>query len=172
MINPRQEVQLWKRRQDVIILRTRNTIVRPSQINQHTICHRRHCRLLMQGNLRLRAQHNRVPQKLQPVGVPSRASIVVPDLALDEVGSREGAVDFEAAVGADPGRVQHKAEVVQHGADSVYFEVDGLLQRGVVADDERAEEPGPHDVVEEEVVAVLPGHGLGGAYAGDKGISD
>jgi len=54
----------------------------------------------------------------------------------------------------------------------VHFEVDGLLQRGIVADDERAEEPGPHNMVEEEVVAVLPGLGLGGAYAGGKGISD
>lgn len=93
-------------------------------------------------------------------------------LALDEVCSCKGAVNFEAAVGADPGRVEHEAEVVQQGADSVHFEVDGLLQRGIVADDERAEEPGPHNMVEEEVVAVLPGLGLGGAYAGGKGISD
>lgn len=93
-------------------------------------------------------------------------------MALDEAGSREGAVDLKAAVGGDPGRVEHEAEVVQHCADSVHFEVDGLLQRGVMADNERAEEPGPHDVVVEEVVAVLPGHGLGGAYAGNKEISD
>lgn len=92
------------------------------------------------------------------------------DLALDEVGSRESAVDFEAAVGSDPGSVEHEAEVVQHGANGVHFEVDGFLQRGVVADDERAEEPGPYDVVVEEVVAVLPGHGLGGTYAGVKGL--
>lgn len=91
---------------------------------------------------------------------------------LDEVGSREGAVDFEAAVGAHPGCVENEAEVVQHRSDSVYFEVDRLLQRCVMADDERTEEPGPHDVVEEVVFTVLSGQGLGGTHAGDKGISD
>ena len=49
------------------------------------------------------------------------------------------------------------------------FEVDGGLQRGVVADDECAEEPGPHDVVVEVLGAVLLGEGLGGTYAGDGG---
>lgn len=106
------------------------------------------------------------------MGVPGRALIFVRDLALDEVGSRERTVDFEAAVVADPGRVEHEAEVVQHGADGMHFEVDGLLQRGVVADHERAEEPGPHDMVEEVILAVLAGHGLGGTYASDEGISD
>lgn len=106
------------------------------------------------------------------MGIPSRASIVVLDLALDEVGSRECGVDFEAAVGSNEGCVEHEAKVVKHGADSVYFEVDGLLQRGVVANDERAEEPGPHDVVEEEALAVLPGQSLGSAHAGDKRVSD
>ena len=94
------------------------------------------------------------------------------DLALDGVGSREGTVDFEAAVGADPGHIEHEAEVMQHGADSVHFEADGLLQREIVADDHRAEEPNPHDAVEEKVITVLLCHGMGGAYAGDEDISD
>lgn len=54
---------------------------------------------------------------------------------------------------------------VKNCTDSVYFEVDSLLQRGVVANDERTKEPSSHDMVEEVVLAVLPGHVLGGAYA-------
>ena len=50
------------------------------------------------------------------------------------------------------------------------FEVDGLLELGVVADDERAEEPGSHDVVEKIGLAVLLGIRLSGTYAGEKGV--
>jgi hypothetical protein len=49
----------------------------------------------------------------------------------------------------------------------VHLKIDGLLQCRVVTNDERAEEPGPHDVVEEVVFAVPPGHVLSGSYTGD-----
>lgn len=97
------------------------------------------------------------------------------NLALDQIRSREGTVDLEAAVGGDEGCVEREAseaEVVQQGTNSVHFEVGVLLQLGVVVDDEYAEEPGPHDVVEEEVFAVLPSHGLGDAYASNKRIGN
>lgn len=48
------------------------------------------------------------------------------------------------------------------------FEIDSLLQRGVMADDEYAEKPGPHDMIEEKFSAVSLSISLGGAYAGDE----
>lgn len=87
-------------------------------------------------------------------------------MALDEVGRGDGGVDFKAAVVADPGAVEHQAQVVQHRADSVDLEIDGIVQRGVVFQDERPKEPGPHDVVVEVNFADLLGVCLGVAYTG------
>lgn len=84
-------------------------------------------------------------------------------LGLDEICGSEGAVDFEASVGADPGCVQDEAEVVQHGADGVDFEVDGALEGGVVGDGEGAEEPGADYVVVEDWWTDLLCIGLGGS---------
>lgn len=93
------------------------------------------------------------------------------DLVFDKNASRDRTVDFKAAIVTDPGRIEDETEIVQYRADSMHFEVDGLLQRGVVADHERAEKPGAHDMVEEIVLAVLTGMGLGGTYAGEEWIS-
>jgi hypothetical protein len=89
---------------------------------------------------------------------------------LDEPGSCECAVDFETAVGTDPGCVEDEAEVVEEGAEGVDFEVDGGGEGKIVVDEKGAEEPGAYDVVVEVVGAGLAGEGLGGADAG--GVSD
>jgi len=86
------------------------------------------------------------------------------DMVFDETASRHRTVDFKATIVTDPGRIEHETKIVQYGADSMHFEVDGALQRDVVADHERAEKPGPHDMVEEIVLTVLAGMSLGGAY--------
>ncbi len=113
-------------------------------------------------------QRNRIPHKLHAPLIPAPPVAVV----TDELPCRDGAVDFEPAVGADDLRVgcAVKAEIVKEEGDGLDFGVDEGAQRGIVGGDEGAEQPAAHDVLVEGVARVVS-HVLVGC-ADERGVDD